>query len=96
MAKVAFTKNLRRHVACPEVEAAGATVREVLDVVFRDNPALRGYVVDEQGALRKHMAIFVDGDQVQDRAERREQPWAADQPVHDLVPNWAPSCPDTW
>lgn len=68
MPQVMFTKNLQRHVACPSVTAAGRTVREVLDVVFADNPLLRGYVLDEQGALRRHMAVFVDGQQVRDRA----------------------------
>ena len=31
------------------------------------NPPLRGYVLDEQGALRHHMAIFVDGSMIRDR-----------------------------
>ena len=31
MAKVAFTANIQRHVACPPTEAPGRTVREVLD-----------------------------------------------------------------
>ncbi len=68
MAIVTFTPNLRRHVPCPTVEVPGATVREVLDQVFADNPRLRGYVVDEHGALRRHMAVFVDGQQLADRA----------------------------
>ena len=34
MASVRFTANIQRHVACPDAEAAGATVREVLDRVF--------------------------------------------------------------
>jgi molybdopterin synthase sulfur carrier subunit len=68
MPKVAFTENLQRHVPCPPVEVAGSTLREVLDNVFADNPRLRGYVLDEQGALRKHMVIFIDGRQVTDRS----------------------------
>jgi len=67
MAVVSFTQNLRRHVDCPDAHVAGATVREVLDAVFATSPRLRGYVVDEQGALRKHMSIFVDGKQLEDR-----------------------------
>lgn len=67
MPRVAFTVNLQRHVACPTVEVEAATVREALDRVFADNPRARGYVLDDQGALRKHMAIFVNGDQVRDR-----------------------------
>lgn len=68
MARVTFTANLERHLACPPVEAAGATVREVLDRVFAENEPARGYVLDDQAALRKHMAIFVDGFLVRDRA----------------------------
>ena len=73
MADVAFTPNLQRHVECPRREAAGSTVREVLDSVFADNPRLRGYVVDERGALRKHMIVFIDGRQIVDR-ERLSDP----------------------
>ena len=69
MASVVFTQNLKRHVDCPDVEAPGATVREVLDRVFADHPRLRGYVVDERGALRKHMSIFIDGRQIDDRLQ---------------------------
>ena len=67
MARVVFTKNLQRHVECPPTIAPGDTVRDVLEVIFRDIPRLRGYVVDETGCLRKHMTIFVDGEIVSDR-----------------------------
>jgi molybdopterin converting factor small subunit len=67
MVQVSFTKNLQRHVSCPTVEAAGATVREVLDAVFSANPRVRSYVLDDQAALRKHMAVFVNGEQIADR-----------------------------
>ena len=67
MRKVTFTPNIQRHVACPDTEAAGQTVREVLDAVFAGNPRARGYVLDDQGALRRHMTIFVDGRQITDR-----------------------------
>lgn len=67
MAEVVFTPNLRRHVDCPTVQVPGSTVREVLERVFADNPRLRGYVLDDQGALRKHMIVFIDGAQLVDR-----------------------------
>jgi sulfur-carrier protein len=67
MARVFFTANIQRHVACPDAEAAGATVRVVLDAVFANNPAARHYVLDDQGALRRHMAIFADGVMLRDR-----------------------------
>ena len=68
MAKVVFTANIQRYVPCPEVEAAGATVRDVLENVFADNPRARGYVLDDQSALRKHVTVFVDGAMIRDRA----------------------------
>jgi molybdopterin synthase sulfur carrier subunit len=68
MARVVFTPNIQRHVACPEVEAPGATVREVLDAVLAVNPQARSYVLDDQSALRRHMTIFVDGVMIRDRA----------------------------
>jgi sulfur-carrier protein len=67
MAKVVFTPNVQRHVACPQAEACGRTVREVLDNVFAGNMQARSYVLDDQSALRKHMAIFVDGAMIRDR-----------------------------
>ena len=67
MAKVSFTPNLQRHVACPQSEATGGTVREVLDAVFASNPQARSYVLDDQSALRKHMTIFIDGQIIKDR-----------------------------
>ena len=67
MARVEFTKNLQRHVACPRTEAAGDTVRAVLDAVFAENERARGYVLDERGAVRRHMVIFLDGEPVRDR-----------------------------
>ena len=67
MIRVCFTENIQRHVACPPEDVRGDTVRAVLDQVFEMNPAVRGYVLDEQGILRKHMAVFIDGIQISDR-----------------------------
>ncbi len=67
MAKVAFTQNIQRHVACRDTEAAGRNVREVLDNLFAGNPRARGYVLDDQATLRKHMSIFIDGELIRDR-----------------------------
>jgi hypothetical protein len=68
VARVTFTANLARHLSCPPVEAEGTTVREVLDEVFAANETARSYVLDDQAALRKHMAIFVNGSLIRDRA----------------------------
>lgn len=67
MALVHFTPNLRRHVNCPSCPADGGTVSEVLSAVFREHPAVRGYVLDDQGEVRPHIAVFVNGEQIKDR-----------------------------
>lgn len=67
MPRVTFTANLERHLEAPAKDVEAATVREALDRVFADNPRLRGYVLDDQGRLRKHVVVFIDGEQVRDR-----------------------------
>jgi hypothetical protein len=66
MARVFFTANLRRHVDCASMDADGETVREVLARVFAVQDRLGTYVLDDQGALRKHMTILVDGQRIGD------------------------------
>lgn len=67
MTTVAFTPNLQRHLECPRVTVAADTVAGALEAVFQDNPRLRGYVLDERGRLRQHVAVFVGGELIHDR-----------------------------
>lgn len=39
----------------------GETVRDVLDAAAVDYPHLKNYILDDQGRVRKHVAIFVGG-----------------------------------
>ena len=52
------------------VDAQGATVDAVLHDLDRRYPGLRFRVVDEQGALRKHMKVFVNEESVRDPGTR--------------------------
>jgi hypothetical protein len=67
MPRVCFTQNLRRHAAVPDEEIAGASVRELLDGYFARHPEARSYVLDEHGALRPHVVIFVGEERAADR-----------------------------
>lgn len=67
MALIRFTPTLQRHVSCADVQVDAATVRDALAAVFTTTPPLRSYLVDEQGALRKHVTVFVDGAPIRDR-----------------------------
>ena len=67
MPRVVFTSNLQRHVDCPERVVRAATVRAALQAVFDEQPRLRDYLLDDQGELRKHVFVFVDGQRISDR-----------------------------
>ncbi len=67
MARMSFTPNLQRHLDVPELDVAAASVAEALEAAFVANPRLRSYLLDDQGRLRRHVAIFVDAQQVSDR-----------------------------
>ena len=67
MPTVTFTNALRRFTPAPTCAVAGTTVAEALGAVFETHPMLRGYVLDDQGALRRHVNLFVNGWPVKDR-----------------------------
>ena len=67
MTRIAFTPHLARHVELPNIEVDRQTVRELLESAFTASPKLRGYILDDQGRLRQHVAVFVDGRPLVDR-----------------------------
>lgn len=67
MARVEFTANLQRHLACPVSNVRGASVGAVLRHVFAENPRLRSYILDDQGRVRRHVVIFVNATRISDR-----------------------------
>jgi molybdopterin converting factor small subunit len=68
MPRVVFAAHLRRHVEVAPQQVPGATVRAALDAAFLAAPRLRGYVLDEQGALRQHVIVFINARRLLDRA----------------------------
>ena len=43
-----------------ELELEGATVVDVLKALEREHPGTRGWILDEQGAIREHINVFVN------------------------------------
>lgn len=67
MPRLSFTENIQRHVECPSADVAGDTVSAALGSFFSKNPRAREYVLDDQGAVRRHVVVFVDGTPIGDR-----------------------------
>jgi sulfur-carrier protein len=64
MAEIHFTSHLRNIVPDGPLSAAGTTVGEALANLLAAQPQVRGYVLDDRGALRKHVCIFADGERL--------------------------------
>ncbi len=67
MATVSFTRALARFLLAPFATVQAATVGDALGAVFASRSTLRGYVLDDQGALRRHVVVYVNGRPVSDR-----------------------------
>lgn len=78
MAFVHFTPHLRMHVDVRDGEFAGSTVAEVLNSAFEVMPTARGYVLDDHGAVRKHVVIFLNSTLIQDRTRQSDAVNASD------------------
>ncbi len=69
MPTVEFAPALTRHVPCPPQTVEAGTLRAALEGAFRAAPALKNYVLDEQGAVRKHVAVFVNAQMIASRTQ---------------------------
>ena len=66
---VTFAASLQRHIPCPPQNLAPAGLREVLKAALLAAPDLSHYIFDDQGNIRKHVAIFINRDMLQNRAD---------------------------
>lgn len=64
---VSFAPQLQRHVSCPTQRVDAATLGDALRQAFVSAPALERYVLDEQGHVRKHVAVFVNNEMIVSR-----------------------------
>ena len=81
--RIVLTLQLRRFTSAPEVQSQSSTLRAALDDAFGLNPALRDYVLDDQGHLRANVVVFIDGRRSTDRVALTET-LAAGSTVHRL------------
>ena len=68
MAVVRFTKALKRFFpSLGEYNSNANTLSAVLNEINDRHPGIINYILDEQGSLRKHVNIFINGDMINDR-----------------------------
>jgi hypothetical protein len=65
------------------LQVPGDSVGAVLEGVFALHPALRGYVLDERGVVRHHVALFADGRSLA-RKTHLDQPLSPESELHVL------------
>ena len=68
MPTVKFTYALRRFFpGLKDTEVTSLGLPDLLHSIDIHYPGIRNYVVDDRGALRKHVLIFIDGEVINDR-----------------------------
>ncbi|HEV2354597.1 MAG TPA: MoaD/ThiS family protein [Puia sp.] len=70
MATVKFTYALRRFFpAIRDTVSRGTSLEAILREMEAYYPGISGYILDEQGQLRRHVNIFIDGALIKDRVK---------------------------
>ncbi|MGV6827655.1 MAG: MoaD/ThiS family protein [bacterium] len=67
MAQLSFSANLSRRIDCPERQIAADSVAALFQQYALEHPAVRDYILDNQGAVRKHVMVVVDDHNLRDR-----------------------------
>ena len=68
MPTVKFTYALNRFFkGLKDTPTEGGTLKDVLKQIDGRYPGIRSYILDEQGSLRRHVNIFIDGTLINDR-----------------------------
>lgn len=67
MPRISVTSHVLKYVSCPPAEIGGSAVRESMKEVFREYPQLAGYMLNDEGRLRTHIVVFIDGQMTFDR-----------------------------
>ena len=67
--KVMIPSSLRSYTEKSMAEASGATLGAALSDLERQYPGIRFRVIDEQERIRRHIRIFVNGEQARDLSQ---------------------------
>lgn len=67
MPTIHVTSHLRHVAPTGPTKVEAATLGAALDAYFAAVPKVRSYVLDDQGRLRRHVAVFIDGELLLDK-----------------------------
>ena len=67
--KVLIPSALRTYTEKSEAEASGVTLAAVLADLERQYPGIRFRMIDEQDRIRRHIRVFVNGQQARDLSQ---------------------------
>lgn len=63
------TSHLRHVAPTGPTRVEAATLGAALDAYFARTPKVRSYILDDQGRLRRHVAVFIDGELLLDKRD---------------------------
>ena len=66
--KVTLTANLQKYFPQAKFEIDANTVADLLKKMDQRRPLFSTYIIEESGAIRKHVNIFIDGEVVRDKS----------------------------
>ncbi|MGH6894678.1 MAG: MoaD/ThiS family protein [Dongiaceae bacterium] len=69
MPTIHLTSHLRRVAPGGPTRVEAATLGAALDAYFATAPKVRSYLLDDQGRLRRHVAVFIDGELLMDKSD---------------------------
>lgn len=69
MPTIHLTSHLRRVAPTGPTKVEAATLGAALDAYFATAPKVRSYILDDQGRLRRHVAVFIDGELLVDKKD---------------------------
>jgi hypothetical protein len=82
MPTVKFTYALKRFFpGLKDIPAEGKSFAELFKEIESRYPGLSAYVLDEQGSLRRHVNIFIDGKMINDRNTLKD-PFAVNSEIY--------------
>lgn len=70
MPTVKFTYALKRFFpGLQQTPAKGRSLSDIIGEMEAHYPGIRNYVLDDQGQLRRHVNIFIDGNMIKDKTK---------------------------